>query len=196
MQRGTTPEDPELPVQLNTDEMLDRSKTLALKIGYRESLVESKKADAKKWQEQIDEADEEIARLARVITDGFENRDQMELFVDDLPPGEAAAALATVAAVVSSSGEIVPSELHRFRAVGGNGISAYMCEYCGSGETDPVHVPRDVTEASTPGEVPPAESVERAKKHVSGGNGKGRTHRTPGAQKARARARQGKAARA
>jgi hypothetical protein len=109
--------------------MLARGKTLAEKVGYRESLVESKKSDAKKWQDQIDEVDEEIARQARVIREGFENRNQMDLFVPS--KDEAAKALTQVATV---AGEPKPGEPHAYeRTPGGE------CKVCGAGELDPVH---------------------------------------------------------
>lgn len=162
MQRGTTVADRELPVKLRDDEMLDRAHTLAQKVAYREGLVESKKSDAKKWQDQIDEADEEIARLARVINDGFENRSQMDLRFDQLPKDQAAQRLAEIA-VIAAKHPFVPSEAaidtcakdgcgaaavadvhvaplpsqpHTFAP---DGKGEGKCWACGSGADDPVH---------------------------------------------------------
>ena len=151
-----------------------------------------------------------------------ELRPQGQLFVDGTAtptPGEAAAALADVARAAGEkpdgwaphafmpndvgacedcgyqagdivhavAGEVKPSEPHAFIPTGDHGTARIMCQVCGAGVTDPIH---DVLLTSAPVAAPPAETSK------PGGNGKGRTHRTPGAQKARARARQGKAARA
>lgn len=169
MQRGTTVADRELPVKLRDDEMLDRAHTLAQKVAYREGLVDSKKSDAKKWQDQIDEADEEIARLARIINDGFENRAQMDLFADQLPKDQAAQRLAEIAVIaakhpfIASESSIdscakdgcgaaagadvhvapLPSQPHTFSP---DGSGEGKCWACGSGADDPVHAEPKVVE--------------------------------------------------
>jgi hypothetical protein len=98
MRVGSTIADAPVPVTLQDQQMLDRGKQLAEKIGVRTGLVDAKKAENKKRQDEIDEFDEEISRLARVIVDGFENRDQMDLFADQkLAKDKAAAALIEVA---------------------------------------------------------------------------------------------------
>lgn len=164
MQRGTSVADPQLPVELTEDEKLERQFTLANKVGYRESLVESAKADAKKWKAQIEEVDAEIARLARVIREGYEDRAQMDLFANDaLPKDEAARRLAEVAARAAkhpfvasetaidtcaregcgaqAGGEVhvapPPAEPHTFAP---DGTGEGKCWACGSGKDDPVHV--------------------------------------------------------
>lgn len=110
MQRGTKPTDPELPMSLRDQEILDRSKTLAGKIAVRERLVADKKVESKKRQREIDEYDAEIARLARIIEEGFENRAQGDLFVDQVAgptKDEAHAALAEVGAM--AEGQAAPA---------------------------------------------------------------------------------------
>jgi hypothetical protein len=153
----------EVPVNLRDEELLARSKSLAQKVGVRESLVEAKKAENKRRQEEIDEMDEEIAQLARVIVVGFEDRKQGDLFVDQaLPKDEAARRLAEVAkraerhpfvasetaidtcaregCGAAAAGEVhippAPSEPHTFVP---DGKGEGNCWACGSGKDDPVH---------------------------------------------------------
>jgi hypothetical protein len=96
-----------------------------------------------------------------------------------------------LAKVAELAGEVKPSEPHAFLAVGGAGMAGQVCKHwgagmagqvckhCGSGKDDPVHVPRDVTETSKPGEVPAQASVAAARERVNGngkGKGKGAVH--------------------
>lgn len=162
----------EVPVNLRDQELLSRSRSLAEKVGVRESLVESKKAENKRRQDEIDEMDEEIAQLARVIVVGFEDRKQGDLFVDQaLPKDEAARRLAEVAAraerhpFVPSETAIdtcaregcgaaaavevhvppAPSEPHTFVP---DGKGEGNCWACGSGKDDPVHADPTPTTAA------------------------------------------------
>lgn len=166
--------------------------------GHRKEL-QSKTRDTR---DAIKLLERERAELEDALIADEELKAQGQLFVaerDGPTKPQAQSALATVAAV---AGEIKPSEPHGFEAVGGNGIARQMCKHCGSGKDDPIHQAEVaagsfsmvVDADTTPGEVGPEESVELAKAHVSG-NGKARVHRTPAAQKARARSRNGKAPR-
>jgi len=85
--------DQEVMVRLTDEDLLARGLSVAQKIAYREGLVASKEADARKWNGMIKEADEEIARLGRVIQEAHESRRQGDLFADDV----ARSALAEVA---------------------------------------------------------------------------------------------------
>jgi hypothetical protein len=193
MQRGTTVADPELPVKLKDQELLDRGQHLAEMISQRAALVAAKASENKKRQGEIDEMDEEIARLARVISEGFENRSQMDLFSDQLSPDESKRRLAEVAARAAKHPFVadetaidtcsrdgcgaqatadvhvppVPSEPHTFVPDGSGEGKCWACE---SGKDDPIHaeLPAVVDTETTPGDTPPAESVAIAREHVVG----------------------------
>jgi hypothetical protein len=197
MQRGTTVADPELPVKLKDQELLDRGQHLAEMISQRAALVAAKASENKKRQGEIDEMDDEIARLARVISEGFENRSQMDLFSDQLSPDESKRRLAEVAARAAKHPFVanetlidacsrrgcgaqatadvhvppVPSEPHTFVPDGSRDGKCWACE---SGKDDPIHaapapdLPAVVDTDTTPGDTPPAESVAIARDHVVG----------------------------
>jgi hypothetical protein len=110
MRTGSTIADPPVPVTLRDQEMLRRGQRLAERIGVRTGLVDAKKAENKKRQDEIDELDAVIAAEARVICDGFENRSQGDLFVDQvvdptLPKDDAARKLAEIAARSQRNGD-------------------------------------------------------------------------------------------
>lgn len=141
----------------------------------------------------------EIARLEKnrgdledaLIADE-ELRPQGQLFVADLPKGEATAVLATVAAV---AGEVKPSEPHAFIPTGDHGTARTMCQVCGAGKMDPIHAEAAaVDEAANANDAAADAATDAQAAQLPKGNGKGRVHRTPGAKAAVARAR-GKAAR-
>lgn len=174
MRTGSTIADPPVPVTLQEQEMLRRGRRLAEKIGVRTGLLEAKKAENKKRQEEIDELDEEIAAEARVIIDGFENRAQGDLFVDQaLPRDEAAQRLAEIAAralkhpfvasetaidtcaregcTAQATAEVhippPPSEPHTFVP---DGSGEGKCWACGSGTEDTVHAAPVIESENTP----------------------------------------------
>lgn len=147
--------------------------------GHRRKLT----SDNRATKAEIARLEKDRGDLEDALIADEELRPQGQLFVADLPKGEATAVLATVAVV---AGEVKPSEPHKFEAVGGAGLAGQMCKHCGSGKDDPVHPVEVPTETAAPAE-PPAETSKP-------GNGKGRVHRTPGAKAAVARAR-GKAVR-
>jgi hypothetical protein len=129
----------ERPLTLTERETLDRSRIMAEKVQLRGSLVSSKASDNKKWQKQIDDVDAEIDRLSRIVLDGFENRNQGDLFADQvLSDEEAKKALADVAAAAGAGAPAapLPSEPHKFVE---DPAKEDQCLTCGSGEEDPVH---------------------------------------------------------
>jgi hypothetical protein len=157
--------------------------------GHRRKLT----SDNRATKAEIARLEKERGELEDALIADEELRPQGELFVADLPKDQAAAALATVAAV---AGEVKPSEPHAFEAVGDHGTARTMCQVCGAGKTDPIHgeaAAEDAAAVANDARADAAVDAQAAQRPK--GNGKGRTHRTPGAQKARARAR-GKAARA
>jgi hypothetical protein len=131
--------------------------------------------DTRATKEEIARLEKERGELEDALIADEELRPQGQLFVADLPKDQAAAALATVAAV---AGEVKPSEPHAFIATGDHGTAKTMCQVCGAGKTDPIHGEPAAAEA------PPATS----------GNGKG-DHPETKASKTRPRGKQGKAAR-
>src|SRR3954468_15245054 len=88
----------ERPITLREQELLERGQQLAQKLAVRDGLVTAKKVDQKRRQDEIDELDAEISKVASVIRDGFENRKQGDLFIDQaLPKDQAASTIAEIA---------------------------------------------------------------------------------------------------
>jgi len=140
--------DQTIPMKLSDDALLERGRILAEKIRFRETLVASKRADVKKWNAQIEEADTEIARLGRVITETYEERRQGDLKFGEQPSTEEAKSALGQLAVEACLAEEKPSpsEPHEFE--GADHLGA--CSRCGSVIDDQVHeVPSDDDEAES-----------------------------------------------
>jgi hypothetical protein len=161
MQTGRSIADRDVPLTLNGRELLDRGHKLAREL-ERLQVLESDKANAaKKYAKEIKECEAEIGRLKRLLLDGWEKRDQLDLFVDQsLPPAEVQRRLAELEARSSkhpfSGGEgstcahvgctaaatddvhipPLPSEFHTFV---GDKSGEDKCWACGSGKDDPIH---------------------------------------------------------
>jgi hypothetical protein len=166
--------DQERPITLREEELLKRGQHLAQQLAVRDGLVEEKKAEAKKRQEEIDELDAEISKIASQIRDGFENRRQGDLFIDQaLPKDKAAATLIDIAkraelhpfvgapgvgCTRDGCGRLADNEVHRPPTPSEphtyvpDGSGEGKCWACGSNDADPVHA------APAPAEAP-AEAV-------------------------------------
>lgn len=181
MQTGRSIADKDVPLTLKGQELLERGNKLAKALDELADLEASKAAAAKKWAEKIKACEAEIGRLKRILLDGYENRNQMDLFANQaLPPGEINKRLAEIAARAAKHPFVrlddadpnvcghegctelatadvhvppVPSEFHTFVA---DKTGEGKCWGCGSGKDDPIHTDPEQVHAFvlTPGTGP------------------------------------------
>lgn len=134
----------EVPVNLRDQELLERGQHLAEMVAERTSLVEAKKAENKRRQDDIDKLDEEIAQVAAALLNGHENRKQGDLFFDQtLPKDQAAKRLAEIARMAERHPFVTSDVI----AVGGGQPCAR--EGCGAEASAEVHVPPAAAERHT-----------------------------------------------
>lgn len=74
-----------LPVHLSPDELQERSNELAEKVQQRVSMDATRKNTAKQMKEEIDDMDDRIASLARVVRDKKEGRPVEVIQRHDVP---------------------------------------------------------------------------------------------------------------
>jgi hypothetical protein len=132
--------DQERPITLREQELLDRGRHLAQKLAQRDQMVKDAKDEAKRAREEIEELDDEISEIAAQLRNGFENRKQGDLFIDQtLPKDEAAKKLIEIAARAAKHPFVAHAEK----------IDTCAREECGKQQGDDVHVPPPPAEAHT-----------------------------------------------
>lgn len=117
MQRGTKVTDPELPVKLTDEQMIQRAQIMAGKLTRIQALRKKRREDLRSINALIESELDEVQRIANTIITAEEMRKQSELHFDEDPrnqerveptAGEAQDALAKVAQLA----EVMPPKFH------------------------------------------------------------------------------------
>jgi hypothetical protein len=116
-----------VPVKLRDEQLLAKGQSLALKIAERDGVVEEKRQKNRELQAEIDRIDGEISKLAEEVRTGYEDRRQGELFVGDLSPEQAAAALGQVAARVCTDIRATSCPIHGECTCAAENVHAIDC---------------------------------------------------------------------